>query len=161
MTNHLLRCALVLAALAVAGCQSFDMGGGQAPPPQAIPTAMDGNWASTDGVFVASFERGGFVSRFTATNEMLAKGTYTVTGTNVSMNWISVATKQQRAAACTFMSADTVACNQQGGGKFELRRGSGVMPMAAAATAPAPAPMAAPTPAPAPMPAPASAPAPQ
>jgi hypothetical protein len=106
---------------------------------------MDGEWASTDGVFVASFERGGFVSRFTATNEMLAKGTYTVNGTTVNMNWISVATKQQRAAACTIMSADVVACNQQGGGKFELRRSNGVMPMAAAAT-PAPAPAAAPPP---------------
>jgi hypothetical protein len=154
MINHLLRGALVLAALSVGACQSFDMGGG--PPPQAVATAMDGNWASTDGVFVATFERGGFVSRFTKTNEMLAKGTYTVAGTNVTMDWISVSTKQQRAAACTFMSADVVACNQQGGGKFELRRGSGDMPMAAAApppaAQPAPAPIiAAPTPAPAPQ----------
>jgi hypothetical protein len=155
MINHLLRGALVLAGLAVGGCQSFDMGGGP-PPPQAVATAMDGNWASTDGVFVASFERGGFVSRFTATNEMLAKGTYTVAGTNVTMDWISVKTRQQRAAACTIMSADVVACNQQGGGKFELRRSNGVMPMAAAAPAPAPAPApppvtAEPTPAPAPQ----------
>jgi len=95
-------------------------------------------------------ERGEFVSRFTATNEMLAKGSYSVAGTTVTMNWISVATKQQRAAACTIMSADVVACNQQGGGKFELRRSNGVMPMAAAAPAAAPAPVtAAPTPAPA------------
>jgi hypothetical protein len=155
MINHLLRGALVLAALSVGACQSFDRGGEQ-PPPQAVATAMDGNWASTDGVFVASFERGGFVSRFTATNEMLAKGTYTVAGTDVTMDWISVATKQQRAAACTIMSADVVACNQQGGGKFELRRSNGVMPMAAAAPAPAPAPApppvtAEPTPAPAPQ----------
>ena len=153
MTNHLLRGAFALAALSVGACQSFDMGG-QQPPPPVISTAMDGNWASTDGVFVASFERGGFVSRFTATNEMLAKGTYTVNGTTVDMNWISVATKQQRAAACTIMSADVVACNQQGGGKFELRRSNGVMPMAAAAVAPAPAAEPAPA-APAPMPAPA------
>jgi hypothetical protein len=124
-----------------------------------MATAMDGSWASTDGVFVASFERGTFVSQFTKTNEMLAKGSYTVTGSNVTMNWISVATKQQRSAACTFMSENIVACNQQGGGKFELRRSNGVMPMATAAPAPVPAPMPASAPAPAPMPAPAPAPA--
>jgi hypothetical protein len=100
---------------------------------------MDGTWASTDGVFVASFDRGEFVSRFTATNEMLAKGTYSVTGSVIAMNWISVATKQQRAAQCSFQSADVVACNQQGGGKFELRRSAANMPMAAQA-APASAP---------------------
>jgi hypothetical protein len=146
MIYRTFRGALVLAALSVGACQSFQ--GAESPGPSAPTSAMDGTWASTDGVFVASFERGGFVSRFTATNEMLAKGTYTVNGTTVDMNWISVATKQQRAAACTIMSADVVDCNQQGGGKFELRRSNGVMPMAAAAPAPAPV-TAAPTPAPA------------
>jgi hypothetical protein len=150
-----MRGALVLAVLAVAGCQSFQ--GSMSAPPPAAATAMDGNWASTDGVFVANFDRGNFVSRFTATNEMLAKGSYSVAGPNISMNWISVATKQQRAASCTFRSADLVACDQQGGGKFELRRGNGI----AAAPAPAPAPVAAPAPAPVSAPAPTPAPAPQ
>jgi hypothetical protein len=138
MIDRLARGACVLAILAVAGCQSFEIG--RRPEPVGpVPTAMDGNWASSDGVFVASFDRGEFVSRFTRTNEMLAKGTYTVTGGTIAMNWISVATKQQRAAQCSFASADVVTCNQQGGGPFELRRSSGNMPMAAQA-APASAP---------------------
>ncbi len=122
-----MRGAFVFAALLVGGCQTYQA----AMPVQAAATPMDGGWASTDGVFIASFEHGNFTSRFTSTNEILAQGTYSVAGTTVSMQWESVATHQQRAAACTLMSADVVACNQQGGGKFELRRAGGNMPMAA------------------------------
>jgi hypothetical protein len=94
---------------------------------------MDGVWASSDGVFVANFERGHFTSRFTATNEILAQGAYSVAGGGISMQWISAATKQQRAATCSFAGSDIVTCNQEGGGHFELRRS------AANQTMPAPA----------------------
>jgi len=126
-----LRDALILTVVFVGGCQTY---AAREPAPIAS-TPMDGTWASGDGVFVASFERGQFVSQFTKTNEMLARGSYTVSGNAVTMNWISVATKQQRSAACTFRSADVVSCDQQGGGRFELHRGAN-MPMAAAAGAP-------------------------
>lgn len=112
--------ALALAAL-LGGCQSYDMAGGPATT-SAASTAMDGAWTSTDGVFVATFTGGSFTSRFTKTNEILAQGTYTVSGPNISMRWMSVATQQQRSAACTFTGADTVTCNQDGGGSFDLKR---------------------------------------
>jgi hypothetical protein len=108
--------AIAGAMFALAGCQTAY---------QATPLArgpMDGNWASTDGVFVASFQDGRFTSRFTKTNEILAQGTYTVAGSNVSMQWISVQAQQQRSANCSITSASTVACTQAGGGAFNLQR---------------------------------------
>jgi hypothetical protein len=107
----------ILVALLLAACQTYS----QSPPVQAS-TPMDGNWASTDGVFVATFQGGRFTSRFTQTNEILAQGTYTVTGGNVSMQWVSVQAQQQRAANCAFTGTDSVACTQTGGGSFELNR---------------------------------------
>ena len=83
---------------------------------------MDGSWASSDGVFAASFQGGKFTSRFIKTNEVLAQGTYTVTGSQVAMQWLSVATQQQRSASCAFAGSNTVRCEQAGGGGFELRR---------------------------------------
>jgi hypothetical protein len=142
MIHRSLGGALVLATLSFGACQTFEIGGGQ-PAPAATSSAMDGSWASTDGVFVATFERGSFISQFTKTNEMLAKGTYTVSGNIVAMNWISVATKQQRAADCTFVAADVVSCNQQGGGKFQLTRRTNTAMASAAPPPPAPAPAAA------------------
>ena len=138
-----MRGALVLAVLFAGGCQTGFYG---SSPPPPVATPMDGVWASTDGVFVANFDRGNFTSRFTATNEILAQGTYSVAGGTINMNWISVATKQQRAAACTFMADDVVACNQTGGGKFELRRGGAGAPPPVGAEAPAGVPETAPGP---------------
>jgi hypothetical protein len=83
---------------------------------------MDGTWASTDGVFIASFQHGKFVSRFTKTNEILAQGTYTVSGNSVSMQWLSVQAQQQRSANCSMTDASTVSCDQAGGGAFDLQR---------------------------------------
>jgi hypothetical protein len=142
------RGALVTAALFLGACQT---GFYQSPAPAPVMTPMDGVWSSTDGVFVATFERGGFTSRFTATNEILAQGSYTVAGNMVTLAWMSVATQQRRSANCTINTPDSVTCNQDGGGHFELARNApgAVAPAAAAAVTPPPA--IAPGPAPAPV----------
>lgn len=121
MNRNTILAAVLLAlpaALPLAGCQTAD------DPALAAtqPTGMDGIWSSTDGVFVATFASGQFTSRFTKTNEVLAQGSYTVSGSTVNLSWISVATKQQRSAVCTIAAADSVSCNQDGGGSFDLKR---------------------------------------
>jgi hypothetical protein len=133
-----MRGTIVLAVLFAGACQTY----------QAVPasTPMDGVWASTDGVFVASFDRGSFTSRFTATNEILAQGSYSVAASTVSMQWISVATQQRRSANCTFTAADVVACSQDGGGSFELRRGAANASVPVGAEAPTGVPETAPGP---------------
>ncbi|MGQ7792508.1 hypothetical protein ACUN0C_08885 [Faunimonas sp. B44] len=104
--------AVALAAGLLAACQSVQ--------PRS---AMDGRWASADGVFVATFDSGKFTSRFTKTNEVLAQGTYAGdAGNRIAMNWLSVATKQQRSATCSFTGPNTVSCQQTGGGAFQLNR---------------------------------------
>lgn len=113
--------AVALGAGLLAACQTEPgaMGGGMARP---AATVMDGNWAATDGVFLASFTGGAFTSRFTKTNEILAQGNYRVMGKQVTMEWLSVATQQQRSADCTIVSPSSVRCAQSGGGGFDLRR---------------------------------------
>jgi len=106
---------VALAILLLGACQTFE----QSPFSRAT---MDGTWASTDGVFIANFQNGKFVSRFTKTNEVLAAGTYTVTGNQISMQWISVQAQQQRSANCSMTGASTVSCTQAGGGSFDLQR---------------------------------------
>ena len=105
--------ALFLAAF-LAACQTGSV--------QPQRTAMDGNWASSDGIFIATFQNGSFTSRYIQTNEVLAQGTYVVTGGNVSMRWLSVQAQEQRAATCAFTTASTVRCQQEGGGTFDLLR---------------------------------------
>jgi len=106
---------LALAVILLAACQTNQ-------PAPRVMSAMDGNWASTDGVFVATFQEGQFTSRYTRTNEVLAQGTYTVSGSTVNMQWLSVQAQEQRSAACTLMSPESVSCNQAGGGTFGLQR---------------------------------------
>lgn len=132
MIRAFAKVGLVLTAAGLAaGCQTEPSQIGalrvapSAPPasaPQAAPTAMDGSWAATDGVFVASFQGGAFTSRFTKTNEILAQGSYRVAGDTVTMEWLSVATQEQRSATCRISEANRVRCEQGGGGGFELQR---------------------------------------
>jgi hypothetical protein len=116
MTKGTARYAALFAALILSACQTY------VSQPQPQRTAMDGRWASTDGVFIAEFDRGSFTSRFTQTGEVLAQGTYSVAGDAVSLRWISVQAQAERSATCTFSDAATVQCQQVGGGAFELRR---------------------------------------
>lgn len=117
MTRASTKGGVALAVLLLAACQTSSY-----QPAPFARSAMDGTWASTDGVFIASFQGGRFTSRFTQTNEILAQGTYTVAGSAVSMQWISVQAQQQRSANCSITSATTVACTQAGGGAFNLQR---------------------------------------
>ena len=121
------KLGLLLTAMLVAACQTQpgQMIAGRMGAPavvQPAATPMDGNWAATDGIFVASFQGGSFTSRFTKTNEILAQGAYQVDGSRVTMEWLSVATQQQRSATCTMTGANSVRCEQAGGGGFDLRR---------------------------------------
>lgn len=83
---------------------------------------MDGQWASSDGIFVATFNNNSFTSVDARTNAVLAQGSYSVQNSQVNMQWISASTNQQRAAVCTFSGPDSVSCNQPGATPFQLNR---------------------------------------
>ena len=114
MISRCARGAFLLASLVLAGCQMLQ--------PVARGTRMDGQWASSDGIFVATFRGGSFTSVDARTSAVLAQGTYSVAGDQVLMQWLSLTSKQQRSATCTFAGAASVRCNQAGGGSFELTR---------------------------------------
>ena len=129
MTRAPAAVALALGT-ALAGCQTEgrnDLRGFSAPsffsrPAPVASSPLDGQWASTDGIFVASFASGRFVSRFTKTGEILAEGGYTLAGSDVRMDWFSVQAQQQRSANCRIAGPSTVNCSQTGGGSFTLVR---------------------------------------
>jgi hypothetical protein len=105
--------AALFAAIVLAACQSYEM--------QPQRSFVDGTWTSSDG-FASTFRGGSFNTRFLETSEVVAQGTYSVTGSTVTMRWLSLQAQQQRAATCTLTSASTMQCQQQGGGGFELIR---------------------------------------
>jgi hypothetical protein len=83
---------------------------------------MEGQWASSDGIFVATFTNGTFTSVDARTNAVLAQGNYSVQNGQVNMNWISASTNQQRSAICGFVSPTSVTCDQPGATPFQLNR---------------------------------------
>ena len=108
------KAALILSALLLAGCQSMQ----QAPR----GTAMEGTWASADGLFVATFQDGSFTSVDAKTNAVLARGRYSVQGSTVALNWTSSRRQQQFSATCTFTTRTDLHCSQLGSTEFDLRR---------------------------------------
>ena len=106
--------AALLAAVLASACQSYET--------QPQRTAIDGRWASVDGIFVADFRFGTFTSRFAQTDEILARGSYTISGADIALTWLSVQAQERRSAICTFTSATTVQCTQPDGSAFGLIR---------------------------------------
>ena len=106
--------AAFMTLFGLAACQS--MGGGD------TKMSMAGNWASADGIFVASFNSGHFTSRDTKTSKVLAEGRYTEASGGVQMDWVSSTTAQQHTATCSFTGGDQVTCSQVGAGPFVLTR---------------------------------------
>ena len=115
---------------ALAGCQSEnrnDFRGFSAPsyfsrPAPVASSPLDGQWASTDGLFVASFGAGRFVSRSTASGVTLAEGSYTIAGSDVRMDWFSIQAKRQTSAGCRLAGPRTVTCQPTLGSPFTLVR---------------------------------------
>jgi len=107
--------AFVLSAGFLAGCQMTQTAGPAGSP-------LDGNWASSDGIFVATFQNNGFSSRDARTGAVLAQGSYALQGSQVSMQWTSTTTQQQRSANCTLSSPTTLNCQQPNATPFQLNR---------------------------------------
>jgi hypothetical protein len=107
----LLQCLAI--GLVLAGCQSLGTGG----------DSVDGNWASDDGVFVATFRGGAFSSRLTSTGEtVVADGRYTRGGDGLTLAWTSIAANERRSAACRFVTTRQLACTPSVGQTFTMSR---------------------------------------
>lgn len=108
-----MRLIILLSVLVLAGCQGTRLGG----------DTLAGNWASSDGVFVATFANGAFSSRLTGTGEVVvADGRYSRVSDGLELTWTSIAANERRSALCQFQSAETVRCNPSAGRPFTMTR---------------------------------------
>src|ERR1700712_4717207 len=88
--------ALLFAAASIASC----MESGPRPMPQyagaaPVPPGVDRTWADPNGI-ISTFQGGGFSTRTTDTNQLLASGTYTNTAPGlVAINMTSLVRKTQ------------------------------------------------------------------
>ena len=125
------------AALLLSACQGITPRGQQpvqvavaTPPPAAAPSAnaaLNGRWVPTDeasrGVYVAEFRDGVFVSRSPGSDDALARGSYTVAGDSVDLNFVGAVSQTEVNATCQRRTATALYCVPTVGSPFNLQRG--------------------------------------
>lgn len=113
---------LFLGALALSACQADRI----SPVAQQVqPRGIEGRWASVGGpiAYTATFQGGRFTSVESATNGLLANGTYTSLGPGqVNILYTSTTRAQQVAANCNQVEANRLSCATSSGNRFDLSR---------------------------------------
>lgn len=118
---------LSLLALTLAACQSQQQASlaPSLPPQQQMPLGVEGNWRNVGGPvpYTARFQNGRFTSAESATNGLLAEGSYTTTGPGqIQITYRSLQRNQQLAANCNH-AAGQMTCTAADGSSFSLARG--------------------------------------
>jgi len=115
--------ALLLAAVSLASCVDE----GPRPMPMQVasrqaPQSVDGTWADPNGI-ISTFQGGGFSTRTTDTNQVLASGTYTNTAPGlVEINMTSLVRKTQSKVNCALVNSNQLNCTSDSGAQFSLAR---------------------------------------
>lgn len=108
----------LLFATVLAGCSSTK-------DEVAGPPILNGNWASTDGVYVAELRNGDFRAVANDTGNVISQGNYiALSETSVRIEWVSQLSGSANNANCVKPSDNQLDCTDQGGKKFSLRRNS-------------------------------------
>lgn len=109
---------VLLAALTLAGCSLTK-------DEVAGPPLLNGNWASTDGVYTAELRNGSFRALANDTGNVISQGNYVaLSETNVRIEWVSNLSGSANKADCVKPSDNQLDCTDQGGRTFSLRRNS-------------------------------------
>jgi hypothetical protein len=69
-----------------------------------------------------TFQDGNFITRRSRTGEVLARGTYTATAENVTMEWRSIVTQKRLTATCIAWGAHGLMCEQLGVSDLHFQR---------------------------------------
>jgi hypothetical protein len=112
----------VLAAMALAGCQSE---GGYGPRVWTAPrpTGVEGQWLDSQGVAVSTFSNGSFVTTATDTGNKLAEGTYYYQDQRtVEIEMTSLIRQTRATVACSLVSRSQLNCTNSQGQRFTLSR---------------------------------------
>lgn len=87
------------------------------------PPLLNGNWASTDGVYVAELRNGNFRAIANDTGNVLSTGNYVaLSETEMRLEWVSEITGSPNKASCKKSNDNQLDCVDQAGKQFSLRR---------------------------------------
>ena len=116
--------ASLTALAALGGCVMDGPGPGYGYTTRA--GGVEGNWSDTSGVATSSFTSGRFVTVANDTGNRLAEGSYRyIDGTNVEINYYSLARQLQIRANCLVVNSSQMNCTNDAGSQFTLvRRGA-------------------------------------
>ncbi len=88
------------------------------------PPLLNGNWASSDGVYVAEFRNGNFRAIANDTGGVISEGKYVaLSETKVQLQWRGVVSGKENQAECLKPSPNQLDCVDANGNKFSLKRG--------------------------------------
>lgn len=119
MCNTKIR-ATSIGALAVVGAMLV---GCQSNKEVAGPPLLNGNWASSDGVYTAEFRNGSFRAVANDTGGVISEGSYVaLSDSNVKLSWTGIVSGRSNSAECLKPNPDQLDCVDQNGNKFSLKR---------------------------------------
>ncbi len=113
--------SLTLGVIAV-GAMSF-LAACQVDKELAGPPVLNGNWASSDGVYVAQLENGQFKAVANDTGNIISEGSYIALAENkIQLSWVGRISGQSNQAECLKPEPNQLDCVDVNGNKFSLRR---------------------------------------
>ncbi len=89
----------------------------------AGPPILNGNWASSDGVYVAQLFNGQFKAVANDTGNVISEGSYIALAENkIQLSWVGKISGKSNQAECLKPEDNQLDCVDVNGNKFSLRR---------------------------------------
>lgn len=89
----------------------------------AGPPVLNGNWASSDGVYVAELLNGQFKAVANDTGNVISEGSYIALAENrIQLSWVGRISGKSNQAECLKPEENQLDCVDVNGNKFSLRR---------------------------------------
>jgi len=108
------KIAMLIAVGLLAACQNKELAG---------PPVVNGNWASSDGVYVAEFLNGSFRAIANDNGSVISEGSYFVySKEKIQLKWTSNISGQTNQAECVKPDINQMNCTDTNGKNFSLRR---------------------------------------
>lgn len=84
---------------------------------------LNGNWASSDGVYVAEFRNGTFQAVANDTGGVISRGEYVaLSPEQVRLNWVGLVSGKANQANCQKPAENRLDCTDSNGNTFSLLR---------------------------------------
>ena len=108
------KVAAVVSMALMAGCEKAEVAG---------PPVLNGNWASSDGIYVAEFNNGNFRAIANDTGQEISQGEYVALASDrVQLTWVGLVSGQGNSAECVRPGPNKLDCVDRNGNRFSLIR---------------------------------------